>query len=197
MQINDITGLILAGGRGTRMGSVDKGLQPLGGEPMALHVMRRLAPQVDAVIINANRNGELYAGFGVPVFPDEIEGFAGPLAGLQAGLCHCRTPYLVSAPCDSPFLPHDLVARLADALEQQEADLALAVTGSGEGRQEHPVFCLLKTSLQASLTAFLQAGGRKPAIWFASLKTARVNFEDEDAFRNINTLLELDQYGAH
>lgn len=194
MKINDITGLILAGGRGTRMGNVDKGLQLLKGEPMALHVLRRLAPQVGPVIINANRNLDAYTGFRVQVVSDEIDGFAGPLAGLHAGLRHCRTPYLTSAPCDSPFLPEDLVARLSTALEQQQADLAMAVTGDGETRQEHPVFCLTKTSLLASLTDFLKSGGRKPVIWFASLRLAQVHFENEAAFDNINTVDELTRH---
>lgn len=163
---------------------------------MALHVMRRLAPQVSSLIINANQNIDVYAGFGVPVFSDEVDGYAGPLAGLHVGLRHCKTTYLVSAPCDSPFLPDDLVSRLSHAIEQDGADLALAVTGAGETRQEHPVFCLARTSLLAELTTFLQSGGRKPSIWFASLRTTRVHFDDEAAFRNINTLDELHQYGA-
>lgn len=127
----DITGLILAGGRGSRMGNVNKGLQPFRGEPMVRHVLTRLAPQVGPLLINANRNLDAYAAFGVPVHPDRLPDFAGPLAGLQTGLSHCDTTYLVTAPCDSPFLPDDLVARLGDALEAASADLAVAVTGDG------------------------------------------------------------------
>lgn len=193
-----ITGLILAGGRGSRMGQVDKGLQVLRGIPMAMHVRNRLAPQVGELIINANQNLSEYAALGAPVWPDQIEGYAGPLAGLQAGLTHCQTPYLVSAPCDSPFLPLDLVERLALALSNADADLAVASTlEMQEGtlrKQAHPVFSLMKTSLLLHLDAFLQNGGRKVDAWYASLKVVEVNFEDSAAFRNINTLDDLRQF---
>jgi molybdopterin molybdotransferase len=193
MQKNEqISALILAGGRGSRMGHVDKGLQPFRGTTMVQHVLERLAPQVGSVAINANQNLPSYAAFGVPVWPDETTGFAGPLAGLEAGLRHCDAPYLVSAPCDSPFLPVDLVARLFDALQSQGADVALAVTQeTGMRKQPHPVFCLLKTSLLPVLSAYLREGGRKMDGWYAGLKVAEVLFEDSDAFRNINTLDEL------
>jgi molybdopterin-guanine dinucleotide biosynthesis protein A len=191
MDTNQITGLILAGGRGSRMGGVDKGLQPFRGAPMALHVMMRLSPQVGAIMINANQNLAPYESFGVPVWPDELQGFAGPLAGLHTGLIHCETDYLVTAPCDSPFLPADLVQRLGDALDEHDADLAVAVTGEGASRQPHPVFCLLKTSLLPHLTQYLQNGGRKIDAWYASLAVTEVRFDDEGAFRNINTLEEL------
>ena len=186
-----ITGLLLAGGRGTRMGGVDKGLQPFDGAPMAQHVLRRLAPQVQSVIVNANQNLAAYAAFGAPVWPDAMPDFAGPLAGLQTGLMHCETPYLASVPCDSPFLPMDLVQRLAQALVAEDAGLAVAVTGHGDAVQVHPVFCLLKTSLLPHLTRYLENGGRKMATWHASLQVARVHFADEAAFRNINTRDEL------
>jgi molybdopterin-guanine dinucleotide biosynthesis protein A len=189
----EITGLILAGGRGSRMGSVDKGLAPFGSQPMVLHVIQRLLPQVQHLLINANQNLDTYAAFGAPVWPDAMPDFAGPLAGLQTGLMHCKTPYLVTAPCDSPFLPPDLVRRLATALLAVNADLAVAVTGEGEARQPHPVFCLAKTSLLPHLTEFLESGGRKVDRWYASLRLAEVNFPDESAFRNINTLAELQQ----
>jgi molybdopterin-guanine dinucleotide biosynthesis protein A len=189
----EITGLILAGGRGSRMGSVDKGLAPFGSQPMVLHVVQRLRPQVQHLLINANQNLDTYAAFGAPVWPDAMPDFAGPLAGLQTGLMHCKTPYLVTAPCDSPFLPPDLVRRLATALLAVNADLAVAVTGEGEARQPHPVFCLAKTSLLPHLTEFLESGGRKVDRWYASLRLAEVNFPDESAFRNINTLAELQQ----
>lgn len=193
MDTSQITGLILAGGRGTRMGTVDKGLQMFRGAPMALHVLMRLSPQVGYVMINANQNIAPYEGFGVPVWQDEMQGFAGPLAGLQTGMVHCDTDYLVTAPCDSPFLPADLVERLAAGLEEKNADLAVAVTGAGDTRQAHPVFCLAKASLLPHLTLYLQEGGRKFDKWYASLNVAEVHFDDEDAFRNINTRDELHQ----
>ena len=175
------------------MGSVDKGLAPFGSQPMVLHVIQRLLPQVQHLLINANQNLDTYAAFGAPVWPDAMPDFAGPLAGLQTGLMHCKTPYLVTAPCDSPFLPLDLVQCLTSALLAVDADLAVAVTGEGDTRQPHPVFCLAKASLLPHLTQFLESGGRKVDRWYASLRLAEVNFPDESAFRNINTLAELQQ----
>lgn len=189
-----ITGLILAGGRGSRMGHVDKGLQPFRGAPMVLHAIMRLSPQVGAMMINANQNIGPYEGFGLPVWPDQLGGFEGPLAGLQTGLSHCETDYLVTAPCDSPFLPQDLVQRLADALAENDAELAVAVTEEEGKRQPHPVFCLMKASVLPSLTAFLQDGERKIDKWYRSLKFVEVPFPDESAFRNINTLEELRRF---
>jgi molybdopterin-guanine dinucleotide biosynthesis protein A len=196
MDIDQITGLILAGGRGSRMGNVDKGLQIFRQAPMALHVLMRLRPQVGELMINANQNLAPYESFGVPVWPDELQGFAGPLAGIQTGLIHCHTEYMVTAPCDSPFLPGDLVEGLSDALQAQNADLAVAVTGNGETRQPHPVFCLLKSSLLQHLTQYLRDGGRKIDAWYATLAVAEVPFEDEAAFRNINTLDDLQKFEA-
>ncbi|HJV54283.1 MAG TPA: molybdenum cofactor guanylyltransferase MobA [Noviherbaspirillum sp.] len=188
---DQITGLILAGGRGSRMGSVDKGLQSLRGVPMVKHAIDRLAPQVGAVMINANQNLERYREFGLPVWPDALSGFAGPLAGLQTGLMHCATDYLVTAPCDSPFLPHDLVARLATALEAADAELAVAATGEDGRRQLHPVFCLMRTAVLPGLSAYLQDGGRRFETWCRARQFVEVLFPDDAAFRNINTLEEL------
>lgn len=192
--INQITGLILAGGRGTRMGSVDKGLRPFRGAPMVSHVIERLAPQVGTLMINANQNISTYENFGLPVWLDQLTGFEGPLAGVQTGLGHCTTDYLMTAPCDSPFLPADLVARLADALVHANADVAVAVTGEGESRQPHPVFSLMKTSLLPHLTDYLGKGGRKIETWYRSLRFVEVPFADESGFRNINTLEELSRF---
>jgi molybdopterin-guanine dinucleotide biosynthesis protein A len=184
--MSSITGIVLAGGRGSRMGGVDKGLQPLRGRPMAAWIIARLKPQVDEIVINANQNLEIYAAFGHRVVPDEVGGFAGPLAGLHAGLSAAAYPLAVTVPCDSPFLPADLVSRLGSSL--QDNDLAVAKTGD----QVHPVFVLLKTSLKRNLEGFLQGGGRKIDAWYASLKVVEVPFDDEaDAFRNINTIEEL------
>ena len=186
-----VTGLILAGGRGSRMGGVDKGLQSFRGRPMVAQIIERLAPQIDKLAINANQNTGIYRSFGVPVWPDLMQDFPGPLAGLHTGLTHCDTSYLVTAPCDSPFLPMDLVARLRDALEAENADLACAATGTAESRQTHPVFCLVKTSVLPSLTAYLESGERKMGTWIRSLRAVEVTFADEAAFLNINTLEEL------
>ena len=184
-----ITGLILSGGMGRRMGGCDKGLQPFRGKPMVAWSIGRLAPQVDALLINANQNLETYATFGYPVLPDRIGGFAGPLAGLHTGLLAAETPMLVTVPCDSPFLPEDPVARLLGALNERGADLAVAKTGA----QAHPVFSQVRREVLESLTAFLEAGGRKIDTWYAALKVVEVPFADENAFSNINTLEELNQ----
>lgn len=184
-----ITGLILAGGLGRRMGGRDKGLQPFRGRPMAAWAIERLAPQVDALLINANQNLEAYAAFGYPMVADRIAGFAGPLAGLHTGLLACETPLLATVPCDSPFLPDDLVAKLNAALVAAGADIAVAKTGD----QPHPVFSLVRREVLDSLAAFLEAGGRKVDTWYAALKVAEVPFADERAFANINTLEELNQ----
>lgn len=184
----DVTGIILAGGQGSRMGGVDKGLQPFRGKPMVAHVVERLAPQVDELLLNANRNLEAYAQFGHRVIADEIEGFAGPLAGFERGLAHARGALVATVPCDSPFLPLDLVARLRAALEAQGAQLAVARTGD----QAHPVFCLMRRDVHASLSEFLASGQRKIDKWYASLRVAEVAFDDEPrAFLNINTREEL------
>lgn len=175
------------------MGTVDKGLVCMGGKPMVAHVIERLGPQVATLAINANQNHASYARYGYPVWPDALPDFAGPLAGLQTGLMHCTTGLLVTAPCDSPFLPPDLVAQLARGLHDQDADVTIAVTYGADGvRQPHPVFCLAKTSLLGHLTHYLQTGGRKVEHWTRSLKLAEVVFADANAFRNINTRAELD-----
>ncbi|MCC7216926.1 MAG: molybdenum cofactor guanylyltransferase [Burkholderiales bacterium] len=188
MAAADVTGIVLAGGMGRRMGGVDKGLVPLAGRPLVAHVLERLAPQVGAIVVNANQNRDRYAVFGHPVVADEVGGFAGPLAGLHAGLTAATTPYAVTVPCDSPFLPGDLVARLAAGLEREGAQIAVARTFA----QPHPVFALVDRRVLPHLTAFLAGGGRKIDAWYASLPVAAVAFDDvEDAFRNINTIDEL------
>jgi molybdenum cofactor guanylyltransferase len=179
------------------MENADKGLQLLGSEPMIAHVIKRLQPQVNGLIINANRNLEIYRQFGIPVWPDELGGFLGPLAGLQAGLRHCDTPYLVTVPCDVPFFPKDLVERLSHALESQNADLAVALSGVGENCRSQPVFSLLKTSLLPNLSTYLDSGQRKIETWHALLKVTEVVFEDAEAFRNINTLEELHRTNSY
>jgi molybdopterin-guanine dinucleotide biosynthesis protein A len=188
-----ITGVVLAGGMGRRMGGVDKGLLELRGRPLAAWVVDRLRPQVDHLIINANQNLERYREFGCPVVPDEVPDFAGPLAGLHAALSAAATPLVATAPCDSPFLPADLVSRLFSALTATGADLAVARTFD----QPHPVFCLCRRAVLPHLTAFLEGGGRKIDRWYATLKVVEVAFDDEaDAFENINTPEELRRFAT-
>lgn len=185
--MNGVTGLVLAGGMGRRMESRDKGLVDFRGKPMVAHVIDRLAPQVESLLINANRNPDQYGEFGYPVISDQVSGFAGPLAGLHAGLQACTTPYIVTVPCDSPFLPLDLVHRLYDAAVENIAELAVAKTGT----QAQPVFALYSASLLPSLTKFLESGGRKIDAWYSTHRVVEVPFADESAFANINTSAEL------
>ncbi len=196
---DSITGVLLAGGQGRRMGQVDKGLQTFRGAPMALHVLRRFAPQVTQVAINANQNLAAYGAFGVPVWPDDLTGFEGPLAGLQSAMRRCTTALLASAPCDSPFLPHDLVARLYTAQQAAGADLAVVETtwhdDAGVLRiQPQPVFCLVSKAVLPALSAYMSSGGRRMDGWYDAIKVVRVRFDDALAFRNINTMHELQQF---
>ena len=185
-----ITGVILAGGQGRRMGTIDKGLVPLDGRPMVAHVLGRLRPQVDEILINANQHRVEYEAFGYPVLADAIGGFAGPLAGLQVALAHASFARVATVPCDSPFLPEDLIARLSASLRASQAELAVARTFD----QPHPVFALVRKTVLPHLTQFLEGGGRKIDAWYATLKTVEVAFDDEaEAFRNINTTDELKQ----
>jgi molybdopterin-guanine dinucleotide biosynthesis protein A len=201
----DITGLILAGGRGSRMGGADKGLENHHGVPMAMHALLRLAPQVGSVMINANRNLGAYESMGVPVWPDSLPDYAGPLAGFLTGLEHCETPYLVTVPCDSPLFPSDLVQRLMQALTAADAEIAMAATredastptGPQTRLQIQPVFCLMKTGLLESLVHFTQGGQRKIDKWTALHRCVEVPFEDPQAFANANTPAELQQLQRH
>jgi molybdenum cofactor guanylyltransferase len=190
---DEITGLVLTGGRGSRMGGIDKGLQLLDGEPLVQHALRRLAPQVGAAIVNANRHLDIYASFGVPVWSDAEADFPGPLAGFLAGMTHCRTEWLVTVPCDTPRFPTDFVHRLADAVGDGSA--AVVVTETEGARQRQPVFCLVRRTLQHDLAAYLGNGGRKIDDWLERHGCVDVLFEDADAFFNANTLDELRQLG--
>jgi molybdenum cofactor guanylyltransferase len=195
---SDITGLILAGGRGSRMGGADKGLQNFNGMPLALHTFLRLQPQVGSVMINANRNLAAYESFGVPVWPDVLPDYAGPLAGFLTGLERCETPWLVTVPCDTPLFPLDLVARLARAAVERNAEIAMAAGREEDGQvRPQPVFCLLRVELLEDLVRFTHEGGRKVDAWTARQRTAIVPFDapgdDPRAFRNANSLAELHQ----
>ena len=193
LRTEDITGLILAGGRGSRMGGVDKGLQNHHGMPLALHALLRLQPQVGSLMINANRNLAAYDSMGVPVWPDPLPDFPGPLGGLLAGLEHCDTPYLVTVPCDTPGFPLDLVPRLAAALLEADAEIAIAATLEDGVLRAQPVFALLRTELLESLVAYLHGGERKIAGWTGRHRCVEVSFTDPAAFFNANTLAELHQ----
>jgi len=189
--ISSVTGLILAGGKGSRMGGVDKGLQAFRGKRLIDHVYERFAPQVGGIIINANQNQEEYKTFGVRVVSDAIGGFAGPLAGFHAGLSVSKRPFLASVPCDSPFLPEDLIARLHARIDETGAEVAVPKTGD----RPHPVFSLMRRGVLDHLSDFLKEGGRKIDAWYATLNVVEVLFDDEAAgFSNINTLEELNTW---
>jgi molybdopterin-guanine dinucleotide biosynthesis protein A len=200
LERHDITGVILAGGQGTRMGGVDKGLQPFAGQPLVWHALQRLRPQVGALLINANRYPDEYQQLGVPVHPDAESDFPGPLAGFLVGMQEARTSHILVVPCDSPRLPLDLAARLAQALHSQQADIAMvsapetAENGTRVLRPQ-PVFCLIPVRLMASLREFMASGQRKIDRWTAQHRTVLVPFDrpqdDPTAFANINTLAEL------
>lgn len=197
---NEITGVVLAGGRGSRMGGADKGLQNFNGTPLALHTLMRLQLQEGGLIgdlmVNANRNLAAYEAFGVPVWPDSLSDFAGPLAGFLTGLERAETPYLLTVPCDVPRFPLDLAQRLASAFDDDSTEIAMASAPEEDGQlRPQPVFCLIRIDLLESLVAFTQAGGRKIDRWTDQHRTVLVPFnqpgDDPRAFLNTNTLAEL------
>ena len=189
-----ITGVVLAGGLSRRMdqngAGTDKGLLAFGTQPMVAQVIERLVPQVGPMLINANRNLAQWEAFGLPVITDRVGDFAGPLAGLHAALSCSTTPWIVTVPCDSPFLPTDLVSRLAQAAVAHDAQVAMACTGE----QPHPVFALVRVDLLDDLEAFLATGRRRIDAWTGRLRTVQVPFDDEHAFVNINTPQDLQQH---
>jgi molybdopterin-guanine dinucleotide biosynthesis protein A len=187
-----ITGLILAGGRAQRMGGIDKGLIPFHGKPLIESAISRLKPQVSTILINANRSITKYSHYGYPVLMDETPDFSGPLAGFSVGLKHCKTPYLLTSPCDSPLLPTDLATNMATELEDNNLELVFASSKEADGKVwSQPVFCLIKTSLQDSLNTFLSKGDLKIDRWFKELRSGTVVFENPQAFANVNTPEEL------
>lgn len=183
-----ISAIILSGGRATRMNGADKGLVELQQKPLIQHVIKRLAPQVDEILINANREIEQYQAFGYTVLLDEVEDFLGPLAGLSLGLQHANHDYVLTVPCDSPLLPLDLAKRLMTALLEHDADIAVASSDDNT----HPVFSLCKKSVLPSLTAYLEQGERRVSTWQKSQKYIEVDFSDcNEAFTNLNKLKDL------
>jgi molybdenum cofactor guanylyltransferase len=194
--LSNITGLLLAGGRGSRMGGVDKGMQPFRGEPLALHVLRRLAPQTGAMLISANRSTDDYTqlgdAFNARVIADSHVDYPGPLAGIAAALRAAETEFVLTAPCDAPFTDPQLGAMLMQALLASKTDIAYAATTERDGeRIAHPVFALLRTSLADDLDAWLDAGERKVRAWYVRHRAAEVPFADDRAFYNINDLKQL------
>ncbi|MDP2771600.1 MAG: molybdenum cofactor guanylyltransferase MobA [Giesbergeria sp.] len=205
MDPQDITGLVLAGGQGSRMGGIDKGLEPFHGIPLALHALRRLQPQVGSMLVNDNRHLDTYRTFGAPVCPDAQTDFSGPLAGFLAGMEHCHTPWLLTVPCDTPLFPPDLAQRLAEAASIHGADMAMATALDRSNPLQpaarlQPVFCLLNIRLKDSLAHFIASGGRKVGAWAALHACVRVPFDrasdTPEAFSNANTLEELHQLEA-
>ena len=191
---DQITGLILAGGRAQRMGGIDKGLIPFHNKALIESAIARLSSQVGSILINANRNVTKYASYGYPVIPDETPDFSGPLAGFSAGLKTFNTPYLLTSPCDSPLLPIDLGIKLAAEMERGDFQLVYASSKETDGKiWAQPVFCLMHTNLQESLNAFLQKGDLKIDRWFKEVRSSTVVFDDPQAFANVNTPEELKQ----
>jgi len=179
-----MTGLVLAGGRATRMGGEDKGLLEVAGRPMIAYVIDALRPQVARILVNANRNTERYARFGVPVLGDRLAGFQGPLAGMASGMAAADTEFVLTVPCDSPLVPDDLAGRLIDALEASGALIAVA----HDGRRQQPVFALLRTELLSDLKEYLASGERKIDRWFRLHRIVEADFSDRtQAFLNVNT----------
>lgn len=203
-----ITGCLLAGGRGARMGGADKGLQSFQGLPLALHALQRLAPQVGPLLINANRNTETYVALGKPlnakVCADPLADYPGPLAGFMAGLAHCQTPWLLCVPCDTPLFPLDLAVQMMAAQTNAPADAEIIIAHGWDTERAlpcqapelraQPVFCLIRACLKHSLEAFITSGGRKIDTWTGQHRCAKAVFDrpgDEQAFANANTLAQL------
>jgi molybdopterin-guanine dinucleotide biosynthesis protein A len=180
-----VTGLVLAGGEGRRVGGADKGLLDYQGKSLVAHVIERLAPQVDTLLISANRNLDDYLDFGYPVVTDDSPERLGPLAGIAAGLRACTTPWLAVCPCDCPHLPDNLVARLLDGIGQ--ARLAIAITSAGT----QPTFMLCHRDRLPALDAWLAAGERKVMAWCRNQGAVEVLFPDAAAFANFNTPSDL------
>ncbi len=188
MATGNITGIILAGGRARRMGGQDKGLIQLARKPMIEYVLNAIEPQVDAIIINANRNQKVYGKYGYPVVADQIGGYCGPLAGMASGLQAAKTPFIVTAPCDTPLIPDDLVHKLYSILQDEDAEIC---TAHANGRLQ-PVFTLMKSELLSSMLDFLNSGERKIDKWFEKHRLAIADFSEQaETFININSAEEL------
>jgi molybdenum cofactor guanylyltransferase len=187
IETHQVTAVILAGGKGRRYAGTDKGLMTFNGQPLIKHILTAIIPQVENILINANRNLETYEKFGFPVIQDNLEDFQGPLAGFAVALQNARSDYIVTLPCDGPFIPHDYVKRLVTALQTENSEIAVA----HDGTRLQPVHALLPVSLLDSLMRFLQSGDRKIDRWYASHRMALADFSDQqETFKNINTQQE-------
>ena len=185
---DNTAGLILAGGQARRMGGEDKGLIQLKGQAMITYIVAAMQPQVDHIIINANRNIDTYRALGYPVIQDKFSGFQGPLAGIAAGLAQCTVDYIATAPCDGPFLTHDYVDRLHAAAREQHCKISV----SFDGTRLQPVYALIHTELLPSLLDYLAAGERKIDLWYDQHNFANVDFSDSlEMFTNVNTPQDL------
>jgi len=194
LQPTEITAVILAGGRGSRLGGKDKGLVKLNCTPLIEYILAAVSPQVQRLLINANRNIEEYQRYGYPVVNDDLADFQGPLAGVASAMAVTETNFIVTIPCDSPLLPADLVQRLFHALHGEEAELAVAY----DGKRMQPVFALINVKLLPSLLEFLQRGDRKTSLWYTQHKMARADFSDiPEMFLNINTPGDQEQLQQH
>ncbi len=192
MAAERVTGLILAGGEGRRMGGADKGLVDFCGRPLVAHAIERLAPQVGAMLISANRNLDAYRRFGYPVVTDAGNERCGPLAGIAAGLAVCATDWLVCVPCDCPALPNDLVERLLAGAEERKARMAVA---AADGRMQ-PTFHLVRRECLPALHAFLAAGERRVGHWCRQQGAIELAFPDAQAFENLNNPADLSLAGG-
>jgi len=185
---NKVTGVVLAGGLARRMNNQDKGLVDYNNRPMASYAVDAIAQVASTVFINANRNIAEYKKLGYPVISDQTDSFDGPLAGILSAMSHAESGILCVMPCDSPLIRAEHLTQLIDALTENNVDIAVAF----DGERIHPVFLALKTSLQASLTQYLEQGDRKIDLWLFQHNVIKVDFSDDaDVFLNINTLSEL------
>jgi molybdenum cofactor guanylyltransferase len=187
---HNVTAVILAGGKGTRMDDIDKGLAELASRPLIEYVIDAIKPQVETIILNANRNAEQYSRYGYPVVSDALADYQGPLAGIISAMKHSTTSHIVTLPCDGPFLPGDLVERLISSLTDNNAEIAVA----HDGVRMQPVYSLIPVTLSNSLGRFLDSGERKVQLWYKQHRVALADFSDcPEAFRNINTSAQLDR----
>ena len=186
---SDITGCILAGGQGIRVGGKDKGLITLNGRYLSQHCIERLSPQVGSLIISANRNIPIYESFGCIVVQDKTDNSNGPLSGFHGALEAATTTFVAFTPCDAPFFPQNLVEKLMEPFSDEKTEITMAIVGT----KHQPVFAMVKSSLENSLALFLENGGRKIRSWFDTRTCVTVEFDDKGEFMNINSPSDLEK----